>query len=343
MSIVYSKPTITRKELESVLDCLINDELTTGDAIKIFEKNLSELVGLKHCVATNSLTSAYHLAFKSLDIQPEDEVIIPSYFDVAPLSALSLLKGKPVLVDISDKSFIPSCDQIKEKITDKTKAIVIGHTSGSNTSFIELKELNIPIIEDISHAIGSEIDDKPVGNIGTITVSSFSPFDIITTGNGGATLTNNSKLFSTIKELRYNKKSINFDYTMTDFQGAMGISQLSHLKDFISRRKEIAKIYYDRIRLTPHKTLYPYNDNFTYQSFPIIFDAPADKITKYWKKNGIQIYNPIEKPLHSFLDLKPMDYPNSDRMSKKVYSLPIYPTLTRKEIDKISRILAKFI
>jgi dTDP-4-amino-4,6-dideoxygalactose transaminase len=343
MSIVHSKPTITRKELESVLDCLINDELTTGDAIKIFESELSALLGMQHSLATNSLTSVFHLCFKALNIQAGDEVIIPSYFSLAPLSALSLLNATPVLVDISESSFSPSFEQIKEKVTDKTKAIVIGHTSGITSSFEKIKELNIPIIEDISHAIGSEIDEKPVGSTGTIAVCSFSPFDIITTGNGGAALTNNSRLFSVMKELRSNKKSLHFDYTMTDFQGAMGLSQLSHLKDFIRRRQEIAKIFYDRIRLTPHKPLTPYNENFTYQVFPIIFDAPADKISKYWKKNGIEIYHPIEKPLHAYLELKPMDYPNSDRMSKKVFSLPLYPTLTGKEIDKISRILAKFI
>lgn len=343
MSIVYSKPTITRKELESVLDCLINDELTTGDAIKIFENELSGLLGIKHSLATNSLTSVFHLCFKALNIEARDEVIIPSYFNLAPMSALSLLGATPVLVDISENSFSPSFDQIKEKVTDKTKAIIVGHSSGTISSFDNLKELNIPIIEDISHAIGTEIDGKPVGHIGTITVCSFSPFDIITTGNGGAALTNNSRLFSAMKELRNNNKTLHYDYTMTDFQGAMGLSQLSHLKDFIKRRQEIAKIYYDRIRLTPHKPLTAYNEDFSYQVFPIIFDAPADKISKYWKRNGIEIYHPIEKPLHSYLGLKSMDYPNSDRMSKKVYSLPIYPTLTRKEIDKISRILAKFI
>ncbi len=346
MGIVHSKPTITRKELEGVLDCLISDQLITGDTVKIFEKNLSELIGLKFCAATNSLTSAYHLAFSALELKAEDEVIIPSFFNSASLYALSLLNAKAVPVDIAEKSLTPEFEQIKAKITENTKAIVIGHISGSNSSIEEpeeLKKLKIPIIEDISHSIGAEVDDKPVGNRASLTICSFSPYDIITTGNGGAVLTKNSRYYSIIKELRFNEKTTNYDYTMTDFQGAMGISQLSSLQDFIKRRKEIAGIYYDRIRFTSHKSLYPFNNNFIYQSFPVIFDASIEKVTNYWKKNDVQIYHPISTPLHTRLGLKSMHYPYSERMSKKMFSLPIYPTLTRKEIDKISRALAKFI
>lgn len=343
MSIVSSKPTITRKDLEGVLNCLINDELTTGDPVKSFESNLSELVGLKYSLVVNSLTAAYHLAFLALGLQKGDGIIIPSYFNIAALSAASLMGLKIQLIDIADNSLSPNAEIIKNKIDENTKAIIIGHVSGQIVDFTEFEEIKIPIIEDISHSIGTDIDEIPVGEKGTITIVSFSPFDIITTGNGGALFTNNSKYFSLMKELRNSKDKVNYDYTMTDFQAAMGISQISRLNDFLKRRREIAQVYYDRIRLTPHKPIYSFNGNYSYQSFPVIFDAPSEKVTKFWKKAGIQIFKPIEEPLHKILELKGMDFPNSDRLSKKLYSLPLYPTLTRKEIDKISRSLAKFI
>jgi len=344
MKIVSSRPTITRKDLEGVLDCLINDDLTTGVTVKNFEDNVGGMCGLKYSLATNSITSSYHLAYKALNIEHDDEVIIPSYFYQAPLSALLLAEGKPVLVDSDENSLFPTIEAIKELITDKTKAIVVGHTFGFQQDYSELYDLSIPVIEDISHGLGTEINDAPIGSKASITVSSFEPSMIVTTGHGGIVMTGNSKLFSAMRDLRGNREdSIHLDYTMTDFQAAMGITQLLKLKGLLRRRREVAKFYNEAIRGTSHKAPYTYNENFAYQSFPVIFDAPGEKVSKYWKKNGIELLHPITTPLHVLLEMRGLDFPNSDRMSKKIFSLPIYPTLTKKEIEKISRAFAAFI
>ncbi|MBN1500654.1 MAG: DegT/DnrJ/EryC1/StrS aminotransferase family protein [Spirochaetes bacterium] len=343
MSIVSGKPTITRKELEGVLDCLINEELISGGITRTFEKNLCELTSFKFCTAVNSLTAAYHLAFHALGINRDSEIIIPSYFNSAPLNALEIIGAKAVFVDIQEDNLLPDFDEIKRKCNENTKAIVTGHVSGIVDSFEALKQTGIPVIEDISHAIGTEIEGKHIGLDASITVCAFTPYDMITTGNGAALFTNNTKFYSTFKTFRYSSDSPSFDYTMTDFQGAMGISQLSRIQNFIRRRREIAQIYYDRLRMTQHHALYPFNPVFTYQAFPLIFDSSAEKTEKFFKKAGIEIYHPVETPLHIMKGFAPMDFPRSDRMSKKLYSLPIYPTLTKNEIEKISRNIAKFI
>ncbi|MCX7679272.1 MAG: DegT/DnrJ/EryC1/StrS aminotransferase family protein [Spirochaetes bacterium] len=345
MAIVSSRPTITRKELEGVLDCLIRDDLARGEITKIFETKISELTGYKYAIAVNSATSAYHLAFKALGISPNDEVIIPSFFDAPPLAALSLVGGQASLVDVDADSFFPSVSIYKEKITDCTKALVIGHLFGFVQDISKLLTLEIPTIEDISHSIGSELHDATRDKRATIAIASFSPSMLMTTGNGAVVMTNNSRMYALMKDLRggNGQSSINYDYIMTDFQGAMGISQLHRLPDFIKRRREIAKMYYDALKITPHKTPFAYNENFTYQCFPILFDAPTERIEKYWKRMGVEIFIPISKPLHSFLSKKPMDFPNSERFSHKLYSLPLYPTLTKKEIEKISKALSSFV
>ena len=343
MKIVSNKPTITRKELEGVLDCLINEELTAGNSVKTFESTVSNLVGQKYSLATNSETSAYHLIFHALQLEDGDEIVLPSYINNAVLSAISLTRAKAILVDCDENSLFPSIEQIKNSISEKTKAIVVSHTFGYHFDLEEIKEFKIPIIEDISDAIGTENNSEPIGKHSAFTILSFSPTKIITTGNGGMVLTNNSKYFSFMKELRNPKTKLGLDYTMTEFQGAMGISQLSKLKSFIKRRREIAKVYYDAAKITSHKTFFNYNEDFAYQSFPIIFDAPAEKVQKFWKKNGIEISFPIEKPLHSLLEIRGIKFPNADRLSKKIYSLPIYPTLTKKEIDLIAKTISKFL
>ncbi|MCL1865602.1 MAG: DegT/DnrJ/EryC1/StrS aminotransferase family protein [Spirochaetes bacterium] len=344
MKILSSKPTITRKELEGVLDCLIHDELNKGGSVKTFEAAISEITEFKYPLAVNSLVSAYLLIFKALEIGSDDEVIIPSFFYSAALSALKLSGGIAKIADSYDSSIFPSKEQIKEKITGKTKAIIAGDMFGFHFDGEELKEFNIPLIADISHSIGTEFNEKSAGSWGTFIVASFAPSMIITTGNGAMILTNNSRFFSVMREFRgYNEESINFDFTMTDLQGAMGITQVMKLKDFLKRRREIAKKYYDSVRITTHKPLFPYNDSFSYQCFPVIFDTQGDKVEKYWKKWGIEIFKVVPYPLHILMGLKGFDFPNADRLSKKLYSVPLYPTLTKKEIDKISKLLSAFI
>lgn len=344
MKIVSSKPTITRKELEGVLDCLIKDELISGGTVKTFESSLADLTGQKYSLATSSITAAYHLAFAALQLDQDSEVILPSFFSQAPLNALTISGAKPVLVDNDENSPFPSIEEIKSKITDNTKAIIVAHMFGFAMNLEELNELSIPIIIDLSHAVGLEIDDEPAGQNAAFTIISFSPSMILTTGNGGMVLTGNSKYFSAMRDLRGGKDGkINYDYMMTDFQGAMGISQMMKLKELLKRRRNIAKIYSDALRITSHKTLFTYDDSFTYQSFPVIFDSPAEKTGKFWKKNGIELLRALETPLHSLLGLRGLDYPNSDRMSKKLYSVPIYPTLTKKEIEKVAKSLSSFI
>jgi perosamine synthetase len=345
MSIVSCKPTITRKDLEGVLDCLISDSLTGGETVKNFESRVADLTGVKYSIAVNSLVSAYHLSFRALGITAGDEVIMPSYFDTAPLGALSMTGASPVFADTEDGSLAPSTEQYRSRLTGKTKAIIIGHTMGFNINIEPMKELNVPIIEDISHSIGSEFNEKPMSHFSALTVCSFAPSMMITTGNGGMVLTANSRFYSIMKELRAGSETAveaPYDYVMTDFQGAMGIAQLANLSNFIRRRRDIAKIYFEALKHTTHRTLYAFSESFAYQSFPILFDSPVDKVYKYWKKCGIEVERPVGKPLHSYLNFKAMDYPNSERLSKKLFSIPIYPTLTKKEIEKISRSLANF-
>lgn len=346
MNIVHNKPTITRKELEGVLDCLINDRLEAGETVKNFEARLSELTSIKYTLATTSLTAAYHLAFMALDVKDGDEVIIPSFFDTSPLSALHLTGGTPVLVDLEENSLAPSMEQVRQKSNEHTKAIVIGHVFGFHTPVNDYLSIGHPLIEDISHAIGTELDDKPVGNTGIISVASFASSMIITTGNGGMVATGNSRHFSRMRDLRGNghgKGMLNYEYGMTDFQGAMGNSQVSRIQDFLNRRRGIARTYQQTLQATPHKTLYGFNESFAYQTFPVIFDAPQEKIERYWKKCGIELGRPVVEPLHKLLQLRPMDYPQSDRMSKKLYTLPLYPTLTKREIEKIVAALGRFV
>lgn len=340
MSIVSSKPTITRKDLEGVLDCMINDELISGGVVASFEKSLIELTGAKNLLAVHSATAAFHLVLCALEARGK-QVILPSYTTPAALNAISLCGAEAVLVD-TDQMLYPDCGQIVQAVTEKTAAVIVSHIVGIPGNFSALAQCGVPVIEDISALLGTENLELSAfqGNFQIIT---FTPHDVITTGNGAAVLSRNSRHHSLMCELRNSQSKPNFEYFMTDLQGAMGLSQISRLQDFIKRRREIAKVYYDRARISSHKVLFPYNDTCPYQHFPLIFDASADKTLKFFKKNGIELYQPVYMPAHQILERKGMDFPNADRMAKKLFCLPLYPTLSRNEVEKISRTLAKFV
>jgi dTDP-4-amino-4,6-dideoxygalactose transaminase len=340
MKIVASKPTITRKELEGVLDCLIQDNFASGSVVKQFEQALSTTIGIKYALATNSIFGAYHCIFAALGITAGDEVIIPSYFDAAPLKACHVVGAIPVLIDIAENCYHPSKENIQGAITQKTKAIVVGHTFGFPAQ-LNLNDSAIPCILDISHAIGMDageiFDTAP-----SFAVASFAPSMMITTEMGGMIFTNNSRYFSYIRDIRNgmpHEHIAGFEYCMSDVHAAMGINQLLKLKDFVKRRRDIARIYYDALSKTHHSTFYAFSEHFTYQAFPVLFDAQPDIVDKYFKKNAIEIYHPIDVPLHQYMKLRNLDFPHSDRLSKKLFSLPMYPALTKREIEKVARIV----
>lgn len=342
MKILSNKPTITRRELEGVLDCLIKDELAAGSSVKAFEASLADIIGQKFCLAVNSPTAAYYLAFRALKLTPESEVIIPAYSPPAPLSALLMAGARPVLADCEEGAVMPSADIIKSLVTENTRAVVVCHTFGFPAPAEELACLPVPVIEDISCAIGTSMDGVAAGKTASFAVISFAPEMLITTGSGGAVLTSNSQAFSAMRELRSGETSLNMDCAMTDFQGAMGSSQLIRLKDFLKRRREIAGKFCDAVRLTSHKIPYPYNADFGWQTFPVIFDASEDRVLKYWKKNGVEAASPI-RPLYEYTGGRPMDFPNTERLARKLYTVPLYPTLTHKEIEQVAKLLASFI
>lgn len=193
MKIVASKPTITRKELEGVLDCLIQDAIATGAIVKQFEQALGNLLGMKYALATNSVTAAYHCAFMALGISTGDEIIMPSFFPEAPLKACTMVGATPVLTDIAEGAYHPSPEILQKAITQKTKAIVLGHMFGVPLGF-DLGDSSIPVILDISHAIGMDIAELFVPSP-SLAIASFSPSMMITTEVGAMIFTNNSRHF----------------------------------------------------------------------------------------------------------------------------------------------------
>ena len=241
-----------------------NGMLTKGPKSKEFEKKYAEYTGCKYAITTNSCTTALEIVLKTIALKANDEVIVPTQTFIATGSCVVTCGGKVVFCD-SDDDFLLDIEDLKKKISDKTKAVIIVHFAGLiHPRIFELKkhlnERGIFLIEDCAHSNGAKIDGIMSGNIGDFGCHSFYSTKIMTTGEGGMITTNNKILYDKLRNLRthgiqqnpekkiynhgvwyYEMQELGYNYRLTDFQAALGLSQLNRADLGIERRIEIAK------------------------------------------------------------------------------------------------------
>ena len=276
--IPYGKQDITEEDIEAVVKVMRSDFLTQGPVVPKFEEELCNYTGAKHAVAVNSCTSALHIACLSLGLEPGGILWTSPITFVASANCALYCGASVDLVDIDFDTALMSISHLKSKLERAKKdgklpkIVVPVHFSGQSCDMQEIhslsKEYGFYIVEDAAHAIGGSYKDEKIGccKYSDITVFSFHPVKIITTGEGGAALTNNSKLAKNMELLRshgitrdihqMNEKSSNpwyyeqitlgYNYRMTDIQAALGVSQLNIIDEYISKRAEIAN-YYDKV------------------------------------------------------------------------------------------------
>lgn len=342
--IQHSKPAFYKEDAGLFKSVLKSSQIASGEIVKNFEKRFSGYLGRNGTVATNSGTSALHLSLLALDIGKGDEVIIPSYVCTSLLNAINYVNAKPVLADIDYDTFNISLEDTKQKLTKRTKAVVMPHMFGLPCDIDEFLKLGLPIIEDCAQSLGASYRHKLTGSFGLISIFSFYATKLITTGYGGMVVSDSKKLLDKVRDLNEMDKreeyKIRYNYKMTDLQAALGISQLRHIGDFIKIRKRIANAYthalsaYD-LKLPIVKKQSTEHIFYRY----VIKTKRADFIKRYLRKNGIETLPPVYKPLHRYLSLDKRDFPNSERVYREAVSLPIYPALRKNEFLKVIKVL----
>lgn len=266
----YGRQYIDDADIQAVADTLKSPALTCGPKITELEKKLCEVTGAKYAVAVSNGTAALHIAAMAAGIGPGDEVIVSPITFAASANCVLYCGGTPVFADINPKTYNIDPASIREKITEKTKAIVAVDFTGQAVELEEIRkiceEYNLILIEDAAHSIGTKYDGKPVGSIADMTTFSFHPVKTVTSGEGGAVTTNDEALYRKLRlypthgitrnqeEMLnpsdagwyYEQVDLGYNYRMTDIQAALLISQLGKLPAFSARRKEIVK-HYDEV------------------------------------------------------------------------------------------------
>ena len=370
----YGKQSIDKDDILSVIDVLKSDFLTQGPTIEIFEKKLAKYCGAKYAVSFNNGTSALHIANIILGTNKSSIVATTPVTFLATANSVVYAEGKIEFVDINIKNFNIDLNALEEKLNSKKiSGIIVVHLGGEVVNMEEVKSLakkhNVWIIEDACHAIGGKWYDsknklRKVGDcsFSDITTLSFHPVKHITTGEGGAILTNNRAFYERAKILRshgmykdkkwfkkrpwfYEMRELGYNYRITDFQAALGISQLKKSNRWINKRLNLVKYYDKNFRSIDEITPQAHNFNFknSYHLY-IILAKNRDKLFVYLKDNGINCqvhYIPIyRQPFYRAFKVK--DFPNSEEYYKKGISLPLFPDLSKKNQDKVINLIREF-
>ncbi|ALV63884.1 Putative aminotransferase, DegT family [Thermococcus sp. 2319x1] len=356
-NIPIAKPLIGEEEIEAVVEVLKSGMLAHGKEVEAFEREFAEYLGVKHGIAVSNGTAALDVALKALKIGPGDEVITTPFTFIASANSILFQGAKPVFADIDPKTYNLDPNDVLEKISDKTKAIIVVHLYGQPANMEAFKEIaedyKLYLVEDCAQAHGAEFEGRKVGTFGDIAAFSFYPTKNMTTGEGGMVVTNDDELAKRADLIRnhgqaekYLHVELGYNLRMTNISAAIGRVQLKKLDEWNERRIENAKLltkgisnikgltppYVDgRVKHVFHQYVVRVEDDF-----PLSRDELMAKLRE--KGIGTAVHYPIpvhHQPLYQRLGYPKDICPNAIDASKRVLSLPVHPAVNREDIEYI--------
>lgn len=338
----HSMPSFDDMEIAVLSEVVRSRHIAIGEEVAKFEKEMAEYCNVSGAVACSSGTAAIHLALLGLGIEKGMEIILPSFSCASLYQAVMYTGATPVLADCHPRTFLLTAGTIMERINHKTKAIILPHMFGLPADIDEIMSLGLPVVEDISQAIGATYKGLKIGGHTELAVTSFYATKMMTTGTGGMVLSNNTKLLEKIRALNgVDKKKelcLHLPYLMNDVQAVMGRCQLKKLDGFISKRREFASHLNMALRSLPIElpSDMPFRKHIFFR-YCIKLRKPIDPVIKFLHQNGVWAERPIFSPLHLLDHQKPinkrLDFIGTEEAWMNTISLPIYPDLKNKEIE----------
>ena len=341
-AIPHSRPTLGEGEIRAASEVIRSGQLSQADNVKAFEADICSRWGLTSAAAVNSGTAALHLALLAVGVGPGDEVIIPSFVCSALLHAVRYTGATPVLADIDPQSLNIDPQDVRKKVTGTTRAVIVPHLFGLPADLSSLTKLNIPVIEDCAQAPGATYDGQPVGSFGRAAIFSFYATKMITTGEGGMVASRSSDLIERVRQLRaYDRcedDRVRFNYKMNEVQAAIGRVQMQRLDGFIERRRAIAGQFRHLLAGLPFR-LPPRDPGHVYYRFVIRAEGDASEWLRVLAGKQIQCERPVFRPLHRYLG--PDSCPETEKAWRQCLSIPIYPSLTDRQVTDIAQSLVE--
>ena len=385
--IPYGKQHIDEDDVRAVVDVLHSDWLTTGPKVAEFEQAIADYVGAKYAVAVSNGTAALHAAMYAIGIKPGDEVIVPPMTFAATANCIVFQGGTPVFTDVDSDTLLLDPAKVEEKITEKTRAIIGVDYTGQPCDWDRLREIadkyGLRLVADGCHALGAEYKGRKVGSLADMTIFSFHPVKHITTGEGGMITTDDAELAERMRLFRnhgitrdpkcfspltsdlrlqtsdfswfYEMVDLGYNYRITDFQCALGISQLHKLPKFLERRREVARKYDEAFSgLSGINPLAVRSDALhAYHLYVVRVDPGAsgvDRTTFFTnlREQGVCVnvhYIPVHlhpfyrETFHARLGLCPV----AEAAYEQIISLPMFPGMTDEDVERVINVMQKII
>ncbi len=373
----YGHQYIDEEDIKAVEEVLKSDWITQGPKVIEFEERIAETVNAKYAVAFNSGTSALHAACFAAGINKGDEVITSPITFVASANCILYMGGIPIFADIKLDTYNIDPAEIEKKISENTKAIIpvdfAGHPADLDEIFTIAKKHNLIVIEDAAHALGVIYKGNKIGNLSDMTIFSFHPVKHITTGEGGMVVTNNKEFYEKLKLFvthgitkdkdkllnyegpwYYEMQELGYNYRITDFQCAHGISQLNKLDKFIKRRREIVEKYNDKLR-NIEEIILPIEKpdiKSSWHIFPIRLQLDKLKESRreifealIAENIGVNVhYIPVYyHPYYQKLGYKKGLCPNAEKYYEAAITLPIFPAMSNEDLEDVVNAVKKVI
>ncbi|WP_066051375.1 UDP-4-amino-4,6-dideoxy-N-acetyl-beta-L-altrosamine transaminase [Robertmurraya korlensis] len=373
----YGKQVLDEDDIQSVVQVLKSDYLTTGPVIQQFEQDMANLTGAKYAVAFSNGTAALHAACFAAGISEDDEVITTPMTFAASANCVLYQGGKPVFVDIHPDTYNINSMSIKEKITKHTKAIIPVHFTGQPADMDEImkiaRENQLIVIEDAAHALGAMYKNQKIGSIGDMTMFSFHPVKHITTGEGGIITTNQEDFYKKLIQFRthgitrepnimrenhgpwyYEMQFLGYNYRITDIQVALGVSQLKKLETFIQKRKQLVELYMEELKNMDEIEL-PKQLPYVESSWHLfVLKLQLSKLTvgrkeifeALQKENiGVNVhYLPVYlHPYYQTLGFTKGICPIAEKSYEEFLTLPLFPGMDEGDVMDVVRGLKKVI
>ncbi|HBG81389.1 TPA: aminotransferase DegT [candidate division CPR2 bacterium] len=349
--IPIAKPIIGEEEKKAVLKVLDSGSLAQGPEVEAFEKEFAGFCNADYAIAASSGTTALHLALEALGIGEGDEVITTPFSFIASSNSILYSGATPVFADIDEETFNIDPKKIEKLINHKTKAILPVHLYGLAANMPEILKIaekyDLKVIEDACQAHGAKIDGRPVGSFGDAACFSFYPTKNMTTGEGGMATFKHKETYENAlmlrahgMRIRYHHEILGYNYRMTDIHASIGREQLKKLPGFNKKRQDNAKYFTDNIKNAKIKLPNtPKGYEHVFHQFTIVIND-RDKALDKLVANGIGtgIHYPVginDQPLYKEMNCSAFKTPISKKVSSHVISIPVHPSLTKKELETI--------
>jgi len=367
MQIPLSRPDIKKRDIDAVLQVLKTPYLSIGPKIVEFEEKIAQYTGIKYAVAVNSGTSALHLIIRALGIKDGDEVITTPFSFISSANCILFERGRPIFVDIDSRTLNIDVEKIAEMLRSlkaerlrRIKAILAVDLFGQPAEWDKLQEIaqkyKLGLIEDSAEAIGSEYKGKKVGSFGDAAIFAFYPNKQITTGEGGALLTNDENMAKLARSMRNQGRGesggwlaherLGYNYRMDELSAALGCAQMERIDEILDKRAKVAQMYDERLKNVkeievPYIAPYVTRMSWFVYVIKLAEGINRDKVMLYLRENGIQC-KPYFTPIH----LQPFyrkifgykeeeDFPITEDVAKRTIALPFFNNLKENEVDYV--------